>query len=84
MHPLSVLLVLVTAGAGAVHGHPTAAGTPASRFWEEALQGTPMPEAIADLVQQGSTAELLVIYVKRIASAPCLFVTLPSRDYKSA
>ncbi|CAL5092718.1 unnamed protein product [Urochloa decumbens] len=47
MHPLSVLLILLTAG------HPAAAGTPAARFWEETLPGTPMPEAIANLVQQG-------------------------------
>ncbi|XBI43367.1 hypothetical protein VPH35_108144 [Triticum aestivum] len=31
-----------------------AAGTPAmSSFWQQALRGTPMPEAIADLVQKG-------------------------------
>ncbi|XP_037455898.1 uncharacterized protein LOC119326323 [Triticum dicoccoides] len=31
-----------------------AAGTPAmSSFWQQALPGTPMPEAIADLVQKG-------------------------------
>ncbi|KAJ1266057.1 hypothetical protein BS78_08G121700 [Paspalum vaginatum] len=54
MHPLSILLILVTAGAAhAVYGHPAAAGTPAARFWEEALPGTPMPESIATLVQEG-------------------------------
>ncbi|CAN6361725.1 unnamed protein product, partial [Urochloa humidicola] len=54
MHPLVVFLIFVTAGAAsAVHGRPAAAGTPAARFWEKALPGTPMPEAIADLVQEG-------------------------------
>ncbi|KAJ1265703.1 hypothetical protein BS78_08G096100 [Paspalum vaginatum] len=53
MYPLSVLLILVTAGIPAVYGHPAAAGTPAARFWEEALPGTPMPGSIADLVQEG-------------------------------
>ncbi|CAN6338862.1 unnamed protein product [Urochloa humidicola] len=54
MHPLAVFLIFVTAGAAsALYGHPAAAGTPAARFWEKALPGTPMPEAIADLVQEG-------------------------------
>ncbi|KAG0521585.1 hypothetical protein BDA96_08G174000 [Sorghum bicolor] len=55
MYPLALFLViLVTTGtASAVYGHPAAAGTPAARFWEEALPGTPMPEAIANLIQQG-------------------------------
>uniref|UniRef100_R7W651 Uncharacterized protein n=1 Tax=Aegilops tauschii TaxID=37682 RepID=R7W651_AEGTA len=30
-----------------------AAGTPAASFWQQALPGTPMPEAIADLVRKG-------------------------------
>ncbi|CAN6348375.1 unnamed protein product, partial [Urochloa humidicola] len=54
MHPLVVFLIFVTAGAAsAVHGRPAAVGTPAARFWEKALPDTPMPEAIADLVQEG-------------------------------
>ncbi|TVU40157.1 hypothetical protein EJB05_13607, partial [Eragrostis curvula] len=54
MHPLALLPVLVVAaGATVVHDHPSAAGTPAARFWDEALPGTPMPEVIADLVQKG-------------------------------
>ncbi|CAN6356892.1 unnamed protein product [Urochloa humidicola] len=54
MHPLAVFLIFMTAGAAsAVYGHPAAAGTPAAQFWEKALPGTPMPEAIADLVQEG-------------------------------
>ncbi|CAL4905336.1 unnamed protein product [Urochloa decumbens] len=54
MHPLAVLLIFVTASAAsAVYGHPAATDTPAARFWEKALPGTPMPEAIADLVQEG-------------------------------
>ncbi|XP_062202790.1 protein RAFTIN 1B-like [Phragmites australis] len=53
MHPSALLLVLVAAGIAGVRGHPAAAGTPAARFWEEVLPGTPMPEAIAELVQEG-------------------------------
>jgi hypothetical protein len=40
------------AGAGA-GGRPSILGTPEARFWEEALPGIPMPEAIADMIQKG-------------------------------
>ncbi|KAL6623468.1 hypothetical protein ACP70R_033347 [Stipagrostis hirtigluma subsp. patula] len=54
MHPPSaLLLIVVAAGIAVVRGLPPAAGTPAAQFWEKALPGTPMPEAIADLVQRG-------------------------------
>ncbi|XP_047079522.1 protein RAFTIN 1B-like [Lolium rigidum] len=56
MAPVVVLvLIAVVAGgaAAAVRGHP-GDGTPAARFWEAALPGSPMPEAIADLVQKGT------------------------------
>ncbi|KAK3136951.1 hypothetical protein QOZ80_5BG0445540 [Eleusine coracana subsp. coracana] len=50
MHPFTFPLLLVAAAL--VHGHP-AGNTPAAQFWEQALPGTPMPNAIADLVQKG-------------------------------
>ena len=43
---------MVVAGVAAVHGH-LATDTPAAQFWEQALPGTTMPEAIADLVKKG-------------------------------
>lgn len=55
MHP-SVLLLLLTvaAAAGGVHVRARhAEGTPAAKFWEQALPGSPMPESIAELVQKG-------------------------------
>ncbi|KAK3140168.1 hypothetical protein QOZ80_5AG0397000 [Eleusine coracana subsp. coracana] len=54
MRPSTVLLLLIVAasGATAAHGHPEAF-SPEARFWEQALPGTPMPEAIADLVKKG-------------------------------
>ncbi|KAL6847253.1 hypothetical protein ACP4OV_023106 [Aristida adscensionis] len=55
MHPSALLVMIPVAiaiGAAGVHGHP-AAGTPAARFWEEALPGMPMPQPLADLVQEG-------------------------------
>ncbi|KAL6841124.1 hypothetical protein ACP4OV_029093 [Aristida adscensionis] len=53
MHPSMVFpIVVAIIGTAVVHGHP-AADTPSARFWEQALPGTPMPEAIADLVQKG-------------------------------
>nr|CAB3466424.1 unnamed protein product [Digitaria exilis] len=53
MHPYPLFLIMVAAmSAAAVHGRP-ADGTPAAQFWEEALPGTPMPEALAELVQKG-------------------------------
>ncbi|TVU40158.1 hypothetical protein EJB05_13608, partial [Eragrostis curvula] len=61
MHPLALLPVLVVAaGAAVARAHPAAAGTPAARFWEEALPGTPMPKVIADLVQKGMDHSPLV------------------------
>ncbi|TVT97151.1 hypothetical protein EJB05_57618, partial [Eragrostis curvula] len=54
MHrPFTFLLIVVAAGAVAVYGGHSAAKTPAAQFWEQALPGTPMPEAIADLIQKG-------------------------------
>ncbi|CAN6357174.1 unnamed protein product [Urochloa humidicola] len=53
MHPSALLLiVLVAASAGAAAC--AAASTPAARFWEETLPGTPMPPTIAELVQKGT------------------------------
>ncbi|CAL4905334.1 unnamed protein product [Urochloa decumbens] len=50
-----LLTILVTAANAGAHGggHPAILGTPTARFWEEALPGIPMPEAIADIVQKG-------------------------------
>ncbi|KAF8733393.1 hypothetical protein HU200_015001 [Digitaria exilis] len=52
MHPSTLLLVVVVTGAAVVHGHPTTT-TPAAHFWQQALPGTTMPDAIADLVKKG-------------------------------
>ncbi|CAN6361729.1 unnamed protein product [Urochloa humidicola] len=55
-HQSAVLItILVTAGIAGAHGggHPAILGTPAARFWEEALPGIPMPEAIADIIKKG-------------------------------
>jgi hypothetical protein len=58
MHPSAVLLMIlgiaaaVRAGAGA-GGRASILGTPEARFWEEALPGILMPEAIADMIQKG-------------------------------
>ncbi|TVT97146.1 hypothetical protein EJB05_57613, partial [Eragrostis curvula] len=55
MHPSVPLLIMVAAAcmAGAHGGLHAAAGTPAARFWEQALPGSPMPDSIAELVQKG-------------------------------
>lgn len=56
MHPLIIhlIIVAVSSSGAIVLGHPAPAdGTPAMRFWEQALPGTPMPAVIADLVQKG-------------------------------
>jgi hypothetical protein len=64
------LLILVASGAAAassVHAN-SAYDTPAGRFWEKALPGTPMPEAIADLIQEGifvDTFAYTVVYFIR-------------------
>lgn len=47
-----LLLIALVAGAAVVHGHPTTT-TPAAQFWQHALPGTTMPEAIANLVKKG-------------------------------
>ncbi|KAF8653787.1 hypothetical protein HU200_061906 [Digitaria exilis] len=52
MHPSTFLLFVVAAGATMAHGHPTA-NTPAAQFWEQALPGSSMPDAIADGIQRG-------------------------------
>jgi hypothetical protein len=53
MHPFSFIVIVVAASAAAVHGH-SAVNTPAAQFWEQALPVTPMPNALADLVQKGT------------------------------
>ncbi|CAN6195740.1 unnamed protein product [Urochloa humidicola] len=56
MHQSTLLLLLLTvaAAAGGVHGRARPAdGTPAANFWQHALPGSPMPEAVAELVQKG-------------------------------
>ncbi|CAN6343699.1 unnamed protein product [Urochloa humidicola] len=52
MHPSALFLIIVAISATAAHGH-AADGTLAARFWEEVLPGTPMPEALAELVRKG-------------------------------
>jgi len=61
MHSKSAFLLIVVAvrTAAMVHGH-LAASTPAARFWEQALPGTPMPEVLADFVQKGIDQSPLV------------------------
>ncbi|GJN39032.1 hypothetical protein PR202_gb28126 [Eleusine coracana subsp. coracana] len=49
----SLVLLILVAAAVAVHAN-SAYDTPAARFWEKALPGTRMPEAIADLAQEGT------------------------------
>ncbi|KAK3140170.1 hypothetical protein QOZ80_5AG0397020 [Eleusine coracana subsp. coracana] len=51
MHPSALFLIVVAYGAAMVHGH-SAANTPAAQFWEQALPGSPMPDAIADLFRK--------------------------------
>ncbi|RCV19388.1 hypothetical protein SETIT_3G379900v2 [Setaria italica] len=54
MHPSTLLLiVVVSAGAAVVLGHPATTNTLAAQFWQKALPGTTMPDAIADLVKNG-------------------------------
>ncbi|CAL5064653.1 unnamed protein product [Urochloa decumbens] len=57
MHRSALLLLLLTVAAAAaagVHGRARPAdGTPAGKFWEHALPGSPMPDAVAELVQKG-------------------------------
>ncbi|KAK3136946.1 hypothetical protein QOZ80_5BG0445490 [Eleusine coracana subsp. coracana] len=55
MRPSAVLLLLIVAASGsaAAHGRPAAVSL-AARFWEQAMPGTLMPEAIADLVKKGN------------------------------
>ncbi|CAN6329768.1 unnamed protein product [Urochloa humidicola] len=52
MRPSALFLIIVAISAATAHGR-AADGTPAARFWQQALPGTPMPEAIAELVQKG-------------------------------
>ncbi|TVU40095.1 hypothetical protein EJB05_13544, partial [Eragrostis curvula] len=70
MHPLALLPVLVAA---VVRGHPAGTGTPAARFWEETLPGTPMPDVITDLVQKGIDHSPLVEHYQ---------INLPNKDPK--
>ncbi|XP_066357995.1 BURP domain-containing protein 15-like [Miscanthus floridulus] len=53
MHPSALLLIMVAAIAAPACA-TTAVTTPAARFWEENLPGTPMPPTIAELVQKGT------------------------------
>jgi hypothetical protein len=55
------MILVAAAGAEVCGAHP-AADTPAGRFWEEALSGLPMPEAIADLIQKGTSLSLTSFY----------------------
>ncbi|TVU02833.1 hypothetical protein EJB05_51619, partial [Eragrostis curvula] len=71
MHPSTFLLIVVAAGAAVVHGHP-AANTPAAQFWEQALPGSPMPDAIADGVQRGiDHSPLVEHYTASPSISPC-------------
>ncbi|RLN00558.1 BURP domain-containing protein 13-like [Panicum miliaceum] len=72
MHPSALLMIVVVAGAAVVHGDP-AAITPAAQFWQQALPGTTMPAAIADLVQQGIDHSPLVEHYSVMPSiSPCI------------
>jgi hypothetical protein len=55
MHPSTLLLIVVIAGAAVVHGRHRVTKTPAAaQYWLHALPGTTMPaDAIADLVKNG-------------------------------
>ncbi|CAN6334882.1 unnamed protein product [Urochloa humidicola] len=73
MNPLAFLVIMVAAGAAVIHGHQ-ADNTPAAQFWQQALPGTPMPEAIADLVQEGIDHSPLVEHYSSLPSiSSCLF-----------
>ncbi|KAL6841123.1 hypothetical protein ACP4OV_029092 [Aristida adscensionis] len=52
MQPSALFLVIVALGTTMVQGHPTTS-SPAEQHWQKTLPGTPMPEAIANLVQRG-------------------------------
>ncbi|CAN6361728.1 unnamed protein product, partial [Urochloa humidicola] len=62
-----VLLIVAVASAAVVHGRP-AINTPAAQFWQQALPGTTMPEAIADLVQKGIDHSPLVEHYSALPS----------------
>ncbi|CAN6356895.1 unnamed protein product [Urochloa humidicola] len=74
MNPLAFLVIMVAAGAAVVHGHP-AENTPAVQFWQQALPGTPMPEAIADLVQEGIDHSPLVEHYSTLPSISACILT---------
>ncbi|CAL4891159.1 unnamed protein product [Urochloa decumbens] len=74
MHPFAFLLIMVATGAAVVHsGDP--ANTPAVQFWEQALPGTPMPQAIADLVQEGIDHSPLVEHYSALPSISACILT---------
>jgi hypothetical protein len=74
------LIVAAISAAAAVHGHRPADGTPAARFWEEVLPGTPMPDALVELVQKGVIAFL--DYFQALQSCKAfLFQSLISPHY---
>ena len=56
-------MIVVAAGAAVAQGGQPAAVSPAVRFWEQALPGTSMPEAIADLVKKGTSTSLACLYI---------------------
>ncbi|KAJ1266256.1 hypothetical protein BS78_08G137100 [Paspalum vaginatum] len=61
MHLSALLLIGMVAGAAvAAHAHTSSPITPAALFWQQALPGTTMPDAIADLVQKGTDHSPLV------------------------
>ncbi|TVU02841.1 hypothetical protein EJB05_51627, partial [Eragrostis curvula] len=71
MHPSTFLLIVVATVVALAHGHP-AANTPAAQFWEQALPGTPMPDAIADRVQKGiNHSPLLAHYTASPSVSAC-------------
>jgi hypothetical protein len=61
MHPTVLFVAVVAITAAVVHGRRPADGSPAARFWEEVLPGTPMPEALAELVQKGTPLSYLCL-----------------------
>ncbi|TVU02854.1 hypothetical protein EJB05_51640, partial [Eragrostis curvula] len=74
MHHPTALLLLVVVAATVVHGH-AAAGTPAALFWEQSLPDSPMPTAVADLVQKGIDHSPLLEHYSALPSiSSCVLV----------
>jgi hypothetical protein len=72
------LIVAAISAAAAVHGHRPADGTPAARFWEEVLPGTPMPDALVELVQKGVSFSGLFSTLAKLQSLPFSIFNFPS------